>query len=195
MRATLQRGAQLALLCVCATFLAIAAQTGQSGPEATQTQTSSFAMPTWLPTTCATLLVGFLVWWFNQWSIRRSSRQDHVRMLLDIDRQLIEKPRLWLIYDDYPIPSGEKKDEDTWDPARREAFIYFHLNMFEAFFDFHRQLAPLWDADKEYEKSWRLYIKDFFKRSSEARKVWDRPQTKNEFSKGFVRFIADARDS
>jgi hypothetical protein len=148
-------------------------------------------IPVWLPTTCATLLVGLLVWWFNQWSIRRSARQDHIGMLLDIDKQLIEKPELWLIYDDYLAPSGVKND--PWDPARREAFIYLHLNMFEAFFDFHRQLAPLWVADEEYEKSWRHYIKDFFDRSSEARKVWDKQRARQLYSIGFVGFIQDAR--
>ena len=113
-------------------------------------------------------------------------------MLLDIDKQLIEKPELWLIYDDYPAPSGTQ--QDPWDRARREAFIYFHLNMYEAFFDFHRQLAPTWEADKEYEKSWKHYVKDFFDRSSEARKVWDIERTRKLYSTGFVSFIQDARN-
>jgi hypothetical protein len=177
----LPRRTGLALVLFCVTLPAIA-----------QTQEgSSVSIPVWLPTTCATLFVGFLVWLFNQWSIRRSARQDHIRMLLDIDKQLIEKPELWLIYDDYPAPAG--RQQDPWDPARREAFIYFHLNMFEAVFDFHRWLAPTWEVDKEYEKSWKHYVKDFFDRSSEARRVWEIQRTRTLYSTGFVSFIQDAR--
>jgi hypothetical protein len=183
----LPRRTGLALGLFCVTFPAIA-QT----PEASLV---SILCSCGLIPASAALLVGFAVWWFNQLSIRRSARQDHVRMLLDIDRQLIEKPELWLVYDDFPVPSGEKKDKCAWDPARRKAFVYFHLNTFEAFFDFHRSLAPIWEVDKEYEKSWKHYIKDFFKRSPEARELWGESRTQDQFSKGFVDFIREARES
>jgi len=138
------------------------------------------------------ILFGLLAWRFNERSIRRAARQDHVRMLIDIDKIYVERPTLWRIYQGEFNSLPEPVPVDHWERARRRGLIYLYLNMFEAAYDFDRHLN--WrnlnwrtKSDKEYLDSWAVFVKDFFARSPEAVEVM---QTNREiYSKGFVAFV------
>lgn len=90
-------------------------------------------------TAIGVLLFGLLTWRFNERSIRRLARQDHIRILVEIDKNLIQYPELWRIYSDEYPPQSATTDPSN-DHARRKALIYLFLNMFEAEFDFDRHL-------------------------------------------------------
>ena len=146
-------------------------------------------------TASVALFFGLLAWRFNERSIRRLARQDHVRMLVDLDKLFIERPQLWMIYreDFKDLPLPHDSDQKT-EAARRRALIYLLLNMFEVVFDFDRHLN--WrnlnwrtKSDKEYMDSWKLFIRDFFHRSPEAVEVMT--GSKDFFSCSFVKFIQE----
>jgi hypothetical protein len=146
------------------------------------------------PIVTATLAVlfGLLAWRFNERSIRRLARQDHIRMLIDIDKIYVERPTLWRIYENEFSSLPEPDPVDHWEKARRRGLIYLYLNMFEAAYDFDRHLN--WrnlnwrtQSDREYLDSWAAFVKDFFARSPEAVELM---QTSKEiYSKGFVEFV------
>lgn len=100
------------------------------------------------------LVVGLIVLNFNHWSTRRSARQDHIRMLMDIDSRLIERPYLWTVYGHRPEAIEGKDDAlkqlltDTknYRELQEDALMYAFFNMFEAVFDFHRHLGFFWLA-------------------------------------------------
>jgi hypothetical protein len=147
-------------------------------------------------TATVAVLFGLLAWRFNERSIRRMARQDHIRMLVDIDKIYVERPTLWRIYDNEFPGMPESSPADPWEPARRRGLIYLYLNMFDAAYDFDRHLN--WrnlnrrtQSDREYLDSWKIYIKEFFERSTEAAEVMR--CSRDIYSKGFVQFIEEAR--
>jgi hypothetical protein len=144
-------------------------------------------------------MFGLLAWRYNERSIRRLARQDHIRMLIDIDKIYIERPTLWRIYaDEYqnlPEPGSDEAKAsaaDPWEPARRRGLIYLYLNMFDAAYDFDRHLnwrnlSRRTASDREYLESWTVFVRDFFARSPEAFKLMN--ASKDIYSKGFVEFV------
>jgi len=136
------------------------------------------------------IFVGYQAWKFNQWSTRRTARQDHTRMLIDVDSRLIERPWLWSIY--RKRLEAKEGDEQTlkqvmdstknYRELQEDAMLYLFFNMFEAVHDFHQHLgfddskndyrkglldflpsrAAQRKADLEYKESWDRFALDFF---------------------------------
>ncbi len=170
-------------------------QSAQSGGVAITT-VASIAQ---IITGAVAVMFGLLAWRYNERSIRRLARQDHIRMLIDIDKIYIERPTLWRIYaDEYqnlPEPGSDEAKAsagDPWEPARRRGLIYLYLNMFDAAYDFDRHLnwrnlSRRTASDREYLESWTVFVRDFFARSPEAFKLMN--ASKDIYSKGFVEFV------
>jgi hypothetical protein len=135
------------------------------------------------------VFLGFLALNFNEWSTRRTARQDHIRMLMDVDSRLIERPWLWSIYRNRleAKEGDEEKLKQIMDITKNyrelqeDAMLYLFFNMFEAVHDFHQHLGfdyskdgsrkGLFDflpykarrkADLEYKQSWDRFAQDFF---------------------------------
>jgi len=164
------------------------------------------------------LIVGLILLNFNHWSTRRSARQDHIRMLMDIDNQLIGRPYLWAIYGHALTPSSEDKKEELerlmaitadYRTLQEDALMYACFNMFEAVYDFHRHLGffrwhkrivsrlMFWSdrrkADQEYKDSWDRFAKDFFSADG-GRRSWELFQRqRNLYSESFQRWVEDFR--
>src|SRR5437899_1345325 len=168
------------------------------------------------------LVVGLIVLNFNHWSTRRTARQDHIRMLMDIDSRLIERPYLWTVYGQ-KLEAAEGDEEalkqlltktKNYRELQEDSLMYAFFNMFEAVFDFHRHLGFIgwrripraivskimfWSdrrkADKEYKESWDAFAKDFFS-DKEGRRSWtlfERQQRLySESFKDWVKSIHDA---
>jgi hypothetical protein len=107
--------------------------------------------------------------------------------LFDIDRQLIARPQLWAIYDAHEMAT--ERSEVPRARARREAFLYLHMNLFETVYvDYNKVLRPS-RSDKEFWNSWDAWILQFFKGSSEARALFIRPIAQTIFSAPFAAYI------
>ena len=162
------------------------------------------------------LVVGLIVLNFNHWSTRRTARQDHIRMLMDIDSRLIERPYLWSVYGQKVEAVDGKEDvleellanTTNYRELQEDALMYAFFNMFEAVFDFHRHLGffswrripraivsklMFWSdrrrTDKEYKESWDRFANDFFS-DKENRRSWKLfARQKNLYSKSFQDWV------
>jgi hypothetical protein len=162
------------------------------------------------------LIVGLIVLNFNHWSTRRTARQDHIRMLMDIDSRLIERPYLWTVYGQklQAVPGKEEELEQlltntkNYRELQEDSLMYAFFNMFEAVFDFHRHLGffgwrripraivsriMFWSdrriADNEYKESWDRFANDFFS-DKEDRRSWKLFERQNKlYSKSFQDWV------
>jgi hypothetical protein len=168
------------------------------------------------------LVVALIVRNFNHWSTRRTARQDHIRMLMEIDSRLIERPYLWTVYG-YEVAPAVGKEEalkkllsetENYRELQEDALMYAFFNMFEAVFDFHTHLGffgwrriprailskvMFWSdrrrSDKEYKDSWDRFANDFFS-DKKGRRSWELfHRQKNLYSKSFQEWVAKVRES
>jgi hypothetical protein len=151
-----------------------------------------------LITALMALMVSLIALNFNHWSTRRTARQDHIRMLMDIDKELIQRPYLWTVYGQNPEPAEgmEEKLKDLLTATRNyrelqeDALMYAFFNMFEAVYEFHRHLGlygwrripraiasklMFWSdrrkVDEEHKESWDRFATDFFS-DEKGRRSW-----------------------
>jgi hypothetical protein len=125
---------------------------------------------------------------FNDIALRRASRETHIKMLFDIKKMLVDSPELWAIYDSHPVSS--KRDMSALGIAKREAFIYQHLNVFELVYDYYEKLLPKRDeVDREYWRAWKSSIQQLFHGSSEARRLFNAARSKDIYSQDFTSYI------
>lgn len=144
------------------------------------------------------LVVSLIALNFNHWSTRRTARQDHIRMLMDIDKELIGRPYLWTVYGQNPEPAEGMEEKlkqlltetKNYRGLQEDALMYAFFNMFEAVFDFHRHLGfygwrripravasklMFWSdrrkSDQEHKESWDRFATDFFS-EEEGRRSW-----------------------
>jgi hypothetical protein len=127
---------------------------------------------------------GLLAWRFNERSIRRHARQDHIRMILEINRIVIEHPELYCIF------PGER--DMPRERVQSYALISLFFNMFDAVFDFERHLNIgnlNWRtrADRENFEAWEATIRDFFKEAPEAKHDWHKDR--HVYNKAFVEWV------
>lgn len=110
----------------------------------------------------------YITYRFNRITIRNTAILEHNKLLLEIDKILIDDPTLWSIYDEHPV-SNEADITNTIFQAKKEAFIYYYLNLFDVIFEFyHRQIVQN-KNDKKQWKAWIQFIKHFLKGCSQAR--------------------------
>jgi hypothetical protein len=131
--------------------------------------------------------VAYRAWKFNDISTRRSSRETHTQMLFEIDKLLIQYPELWEIYDTNSF--RQKRDTSPLATARREAFLYQHFNMFETIHDYYKNIISRDATDESYWDTWKAYIKQMFKESSEARRLFQETHSQEIYNKQFRSFV------
>jgi hypothetical protein len=131
--------------------------------------------------------VAFRNWRYTEISVGYAARNNYVNALLEIDKQLITRPELWAIYDTHYMSAA--RGDSLEERARREAFILFHLNLFETVFDDYKLRLRFRSMDRQYWNAWRGYVADFFRTSSEARELFRRIESKELFLPGFETFI------
>lgn len=107
---------------------------------------------------------------YNRITIRNTAILEHNKLLLEIDKMLIDDPELWGVYDDHPLSKTENNN-DAFLKGRREAFIYYYLNLFDVIFEFyHRQIIQN-NNDKKQWQAWIQFIEHFLKGCSQARET------------------------
>lgn len=113
------------------------------------------------------ILVAIWGWRYTVTTIRYGARNQYMNAVFDIDRQMVNHPELWAIYDGHALANARKTCPEA--SGRRQAFLYFHFNLFETVFnDYHRVLQWL-PRDEQHWRSWDNWIRRFFRGSSDAR--------------------------
>ncbi len=127
----------------------------------------------------------------NESSFRRTAEHDHISALLELDRVLISNPELWAIYDDHPLARKHRTRSDGLAAARREAFIFSHLNIFELVHDFYHGSIRMSACDRRYWSAWDRYIRQFFRTSSEARSIFRQPRAQEIYAETFTGYTRE----
>lgn len=130
------------------------------------------------------LLVAFHNWSYDRTTVRFTSRNHYTNALFDIDRQLVNRPELWAIYDDHPMAAKRSMDPEA--VARRDAFIYLHFNLFETVYNDYHKVLQRTQTDEQYWRSWDSWIHYFFRTSSEARNLFYNAECQDIFFGDFV---------
>jgi hypothetical protein len=178
--------------------LLFAAQTALAAPAASPTPADDPHLKTIID--CIALVIsllalcvsGFVAWRsyiFNNQSTRRTARETHMKMLFDVGQSFVTSPTLWMLYDTHGSTEGRDTPEEI---SKRRAFFYQHLNMFDLVWDFYENVIKKRNrVDKGYWDSWKRYMKQFFRDSSEARSLFYDPRTREIYSEDFVEFIEE----
>lgn len=132
------------------------------------------------------LMVALRDWSYSKTSVRFTSRNHYTNALFDIDRQLVNRPELWAIYDDHPMAANRSMDPEA--VARRDAFIYLHFNLFETVYNDYHKVLRRTQTDEQYWRSWDSWIHYFFRASAEARSLFANAVCQNIFFGDFVRY-------
>jgi hypothetical protein len=112
--------------------------------------------------------------YYNRATLRAAHRANYMNALLNLNREIMGHPELWSVYDAQWRPSEFDSATET---ARRRAFIWYHLNLFELFYtDYHQQRNDAPDSDaREHWDAWDRYIRSFLNSSDEARVIVSDP--------------------
>jgi len=107
---------------------------------------------------------------YNRISLRATHRSNYMSALLNLNREMVGHPELWAVYDQNWQPYGYDSPIEI---ARRRAFIWYHLNLFELFYtDYHLQRQDSPDPSAhEHWKAWDTFIRSFLKGSVEAQAI------------------------
>lgn len=127
-------------------------------------------------------------WRVSVATFRNVSRNNYMNALFDLNRQAIVNPRLWAAYD--PTFAAALA-ADPLEKARLQAFIWYHLNLFEivhADYVTHR-LTPLDAIDKQHWESFDNFITSFLQGSPEAQGIVNSPRSASLLNKSFVEYL------
>ena len=131
------------------------------------------------------LRISYRNWRYTETVMRYSIRNQYTNALFDIDRRLLDNPKLWAIYDNHPL--AQQRSSDPEEVARREAFIYYHLNLFECVFQDYTGIPNPKEAEKQYWAAVMEWITVFLVNSSEAREILRSGETRRIYSKQFTK--------
>ena len=107
----------------------------------------------------------------------RGINVEGTRMLLEIDRCLIEDPKLWACIDDHPVRNAEEFKNVKNAPifqAKLEAFSYLIINTFEMVLA--ETLNARDCADRNTSQLWKNFFTDTISKSTLMRNILEREE-------------------
>ncbi len=119
------------------------------------------------------ILAAYKTYGLGEYQLRLTNRNEFQKLLIDVDKVLVEHPELWAIYDSHPIPREGMNDPTG--RAKLEAFAYMMLNVFECVFTFYGDSPRLTKAEKESFAAWKGFLSSLLQDSSFMRELLDKP--------------------
>lgn len=117
--------------------------------------------------------------------LRLSKRVDLHSMLLDIDKVLVDEPRIAALFKS--IGADLPPIDDPLLIVKGDVYIQMHLNLFELSFSQFKELKLLNRAEEEISDAWDRTIVEFFKDCDRAEVVWRRQR--DEYYDGFREYV------
>lgn len=115
------------------------------------------------------IIVGYKTYIFSEYQLRLSNRNEFQKLLVDVNKTLVEHPELWAIYDSYPVP--RERLADPMERARLHAFTHMVLNICECVFAFYGDSSRLTKAESASFDAWKGFLRDTLQQSSFAREL------------------------
>jgi hypothetical protein len=107
---------------------------------------------------------------YTKIAIRQSQRTDYSAMEFEINKLRVDRPELFDIYDNPPLPGT--KDDSAEAMRRRFAYILLYFSCFDKVFHFYNHDIPMTKTDISAWKAWEKTMEDLFKNSSQARSAF-----------------------
>ncbi|MBC8044304.1 MAG: hypothetical protein IAF08_12775 [Rhizobacter sp.] len=146
--------------------------------------------PVWLIVISALSFVNsviftFVLWRDNYVLLRSTARQEHNRLLLEIDKYLVDSPDLWAMWDEHGAQSNLSPEHQM----KIRQFVYLVMNVYETVFDFYHHLVRRNAADEAHWTKWHNIITEFLRTSAFAREVVADVKTRRNYSEGFITYL------
>ena len=125
----------------------------------------------------------------NRKTIRNQVRQEHTRLLIQIDNHFVNDPELWAIYDNDPI--RESLSDDIKKKSKRKTIIYLILNVLEVVFDYYNNIIVKSKVDKLYWESWENLFNQYFEESTEVQGIVEYSISAKLYSTQFSGYLLD----
>jgi hypothetical protein len=138
-------------------------------------------------------VIGLIALRINANTVRGQRIHEQIRMVLEIDKEMIGRPELWAIYEDENVP--DPRETDATLPWRKKALVFSYFNMFDFVYGFYERRAWMWlkpwpyNRDRQDWRAWENYMKSFFAKSEFARGLWKSNRDSGIYPKSFTRFV------
>jgi hypothetical protein len=119
------------------------------------------------------IFAAYKTYGLGEYQLRLTNRNEFQKLLIDVNKVLIEHPELWAIYDSHSIPREWLNDPK--EKARLEALAYMILNVFECVFTFYGDSPRLTKAERESFEAWKGFLNNLLQDSSFMRELLDKP--------------------
>jgi hypothetical protein len=117
------------------------------------------------------LVAAYKAYAFSEYQLRLSNRTEFQKLLVDIDKSLIEYPELWALYDSY----SDLRESSPSGQVRLRAFAHMVLNIFECVFAFYADSSRLTKAERESFHAWKGFLRFTLQESSLTRELVAKP--------------------
>lgn len=122
----------------------------------------------------------------GSFQLRLSNRIEYQKLLFEIDKQLMQDPSLWAMYNEH----ADLLDRtDRVQKLKLEAFICFHINLLEVVYVFFQNVTVLTKEEKEVSKAWDRWTRYLIDNCSGLRAALMRPERDNLYNASFVRYV------
>jgi hypothetical protein len=123
---------------------------------------------------------------FNKASFWVANYHQFDVLLIELDKQLIEYPELYAIYDTIPFEGGAREK------VRLEAFVHMHLDLFQMVHSFiSDQMQRRRHIDQEFIDSWIAYMSTFIRTCHLAQEMLTENRTRSLYESSFVKKMGE----
>jgi len=119
----------------------------------------------------------------SEYQLRLNTRNEFQKLTLEIQKELIRDPELYAVYDDHPMVLRRQQNPELY--YRLEAFAYMVLNVFDTVFCFYGDSKKLTKSENRSFQMWHGLLADFLRKSSIARTILDRSETREVYTESF----------
>jgi hypothetical protein len=123
----------------------------------------------------------------SRYQLHIASRHEFLKLLIDIDKELIRDPMLWAHYDNHPL--AKLLTDDPVQAAKLEAFAYLKLNLFNMVFEYAREARRVATHEVESFDSWDGFCQHNLANSRILRAIIQRPEFEQVYGKAFAAHV------
>lgn len=116
-------------------------------------------------------------------ALSNTKREKRVAFMTDVDKQLIDNPRLWTMFDNHFLINDKTKNDQEL-RAKIDGLCYLILNNLEVAYNTSSRYSSAREA-------WKNYYVDLCETSTKFKAIAQYSISKRLYSKKFLKFLTD----
>ncbi len=128
----------------------------------------------------------FILYRFNRTNLRTAGRQEHNRLLLEIDKYLIEHDELWALWDAHRDASVQLTPHQA---MRVQLFVVMITNIYETVYEFYHSSIHQNAIDRAQWLKWDGMIRNLCATSTVARAKLAEMGGSVNYAQGFTAYL------